>query len=93
MKLVYSESWIISYQEKLGNYDISVHLTLIKVIISYQEKLGNYDRQSRTEPDRLIISYQEKLGNYDSTRPIWIKWLYYIIPRKIRELWRGIIFY
>ena len=35
--------YIISYQEKLGNYDGELYFIKSKQIISYQEKLGNYD--------------------------------------------------
>ena len=34
---------IITYQEKLGNYNIKSLRYLIKAIITYQEKLGNYN--------------------------------------------------
>ena len=34
---------IIPYQEKLGNYNISLFSILSSYIIPYQEKLGNYN--------------------------------------------------
>ena len=55
-------------------------------IISYQEKLGNYNSTLTPLLMRKIISYQEKLGNYNCKFNNHSLKLYYIIPRKIREL-------
>ena len=35
--------WIITYQEKLGNYNENMVCGVANVIITYQEKLGNYN--------------------------------------------------
>ena len=56
---------IITYQEKLGNYN---ELTFYKEkyeIITYQEKLGNYNADTISMLIKCIITYQEKLGNYN----------------------------
>ena len=42
--MVRSEN-IITYQEKLGNYNIVVHNVNRFAIITYQEKLGNYNEK------------------------------------------------
>ena len=34
---------IITYQEKLGNYNIDLRINIVNEIITYQEKLGNYN--------------------------------------------------
>ena len=35
--------FIITYQEKLGNYNLSMVADTFNIIITYQEKLGNYN--------------------------------------------------
>ena len=35
---------IITYQEKLGNYNLAIRKGISFVIITYQEKLGNYNK-------------------------------------------------
>ena len=58
-------SHIITYQEKLGNYNF-VHVNKAdNFIITYQEKLGNYNLVTTIASNPLIITYQEKLGNYN----------------------------
>ena len=37
--------WIITYQEKLGNYNDKYDALETQLIITYQEKLGNYNDQ------------------------------------------------
>ena len=37
---------IITYQEKLGNYNNIHYLIYMNYIITYQEKLGNYNYKS-----------------------------------------------
>ena len=56
---------IITYQEKLGNYNKAHHSSELFDIITYQEKLGNYNRKYRILAVFIIITYQEKLGNYN----------------------------
>ena len=56
---------IITYQEKLGNYNSAQTLVMKFIIITYQEKLGNYNCPSEIFASDLIITYQEKLGNYN----------------------------
>ena len=34
---------IITYQEKLGNYNWNINTSRTRSIITYQEKLGNYN--------------------------------------------------
>ena len=38
---------IITYQEKLGNYNITGNWLLMGTIITYQEKLGNYNKSEQ----------------------------------------------
>ena len=56
---------IITYQEKLGNYNGGSTGLFGVQIITYQEKLGNYNMFGVIASARLIITYQEKLGNYN----------------------------
>ena len=56
---------IITYQEKLGNYNYITVRLYDKIIITYQEKLGNYNNSVVTWVSNMIITYQEKLGNYN----------------------------
>ena len=56
---------IITYQEKLGNYNNDSDLWLLALIITYQEKLGNYNSNVGMKEMYPIITYQEKLGNYN----------------------------
>ena len=35
--------FIITYQEKLGNYNSVASAMFLRIIITYQEKLGNYN--------------------------------------------------
>lgn len=53
-------SHIITYQEKLGNYNGSYNETLSTTIITYQEKLENYNDPEREYAPLVIITYQEK---------------------------------
>ena len=59
--------YIITYQEKLGNYNAKTTKTTKAKIITYQEKLGNYNGYACGSASRIIITYQEKLGNYNVT--------------------------
>ena len=43
MSLLMENGCIITYQEKLGNYNLSGEVTNCYEIITYQEKLGNYN--------------------------------------------------
>ena len=56
---------IITYQEKLGNYNEKRIYFYRTSIITYQEKLGNYNSVGFLIITYLIITYQEKLGNYN----------------------------
>ena len=58
---------IITYQEKLGNYNSANSLFAARTIITYQEKLGNYNELMALNLWQPIITYQEKLGNYNIT--------------------------
>ena len=58
-------SHIITYQEKLGNYNVVLLIYGFIHIITYQEKLGNYNLSRYFVTIRFIITYQEKLGNYN----------------------------
>ena len=58
-------SWIIPYQELLGNYDLTLVTDNLRTIIPYQELLGNYDVCMSCPWFGYIIPYQELLGNYD----------------------------
>ena len=58
---------IITYQEKLGNYNNCFDLTSFDLIITYQEKLGNYNNIVVQTCYGTIITYQEKLGNYNTS--------------------------
>ena len=55
---------IITYQEKLGNYNWICSVWQYKTIITYQEKLGNYNTRFISAVSNLIITYQEKLVNH-----------------------------
>ena len=57
--------YIITYQEKLGNYNAAECLMVTTTIITYQEKLGNYNTYNQDIFYKPIITYQEKLGNYN----------------------------
>ena len=59
---------IITYQEKLGNYNPAISVQPSGKIITYQEKLGNYNHIMIQFQNARIITYQEKLGNYNSKR-------------------------
>ena len=65
MKVLQSIAEIITYQEKLGNYNGFSDFGNFWNIITYQEKLGNYNRSATFSAWRIIITYQEKLGNYN----------------------------
>ena len=56
---------IITYQEKLGNYNRTTLFAPAEEIITYQEKLGNYNLKMWEDDEGVIITYQEKLGNYN----------------------------
>ena len=56
---------IITYQEKLGNYNKTPTNLARHIIITYQEKLGNYNVRNAAMNACQIITYQEKLGNYN----------------------------
>ena len=58
-------SHIITYQEKLGNYNPLCDPDVVITIITYQEKLGNYNSTNCHSLSLTIITYQEKLGNYN----------------------------
>ena len=58
-------SHIITYQEKLGNYNGPGSGKTTGYIITYQEKLGNYNDFTFRTLKGSIITYQEKLGNYN----------------------------
>ena len=57
--------FIITYQEKLGNYNVLEAIHSACNIITYQEKLGNYNQKVCDIITDVIITYQEKLGNYN----------------------------
>ena len=59
------KSFIITYQEKLGNYNLLFLFVCQLLIITYQEKLGNYNYNIVKLKQNVIITYQEKLGNYN----------------------------
>ena len=59
-------SHIITYQEKLGNYNDHANKVTNPLIITYQEKLGNYNQIAASAQATAIITYQEKLGNYNN---------------------------
>ena len=59
-------SHIITYQEKLGNYNCQTIIKICSEIITYQEKLGNYNQRVWAKQGHKIITYQEKLGNYNN---------------------------
>ena len=75
-------SFIIPYQELLGNYDQLVQRNVIAAIIPYQELLGNYDCILIAVSSVMIIPYQELLV-HEHNHTIEC---YYTIPRAIREL-------
>ena len=79
-------SFIIPYQELLGNYDPRMPSLRTLLIIPYQELLGNYDVARFQCEGGRIIPYQELLGNYDHNHIIPVEGVYYTIPRAIREL-------
>ena len=56
---------IITYQKKLGNYNVLDEVQNWFSIITYQKKLGNYNLEQFYEDGIFIITYQEKLGNYN----------------------------
>ncbi len=64
--------YIITYQEKLGNYNACCAVPVVQLIITYQEKLGNYNREVLDRSAAEIITYQEKLGNYNFFRLVYI---------------------
>ena len=51
---------IITYQEKLGNYNLLSASEYSELIITYQEKLGNYNSKCNNAQQFQIITYQEK---------------------------------
>ena len=61
----YNDISIITYQEKLGNYNNPSDYNGVTLIITYQEKLGNYNPHFQVKEFACIITYQEKLGNYN----------------------------
>ncbi len=67
----YSFGKIITYQEKLGNYNLVTTIASNPLIITYQEKLGNYNSNIGKPYIGKIITYQEKLGNYNDDG-LWI---------------------
>ena len=59
-------SYIISYQNVVGNYNAFFTAFISYFIISYQNVVGNYNMLLKLIIDFLIISYQNVVGNYNS---------------------------
>ena len=59
-------SYIISYQNVVGNYNLYITDIILRMIISYQNVVGNYNAWCTWCRYFLIISYQNVVGNYNS---------------------------
>ena len=59
-------SYIISYQNVVGNYNYLPKEPDIDSIISYQNVVGNYNNESCFAFGHYIISYQNVVGNYNN---------------------------
>ena len=75
---------IISYQNKIGNYNFSHKVFYYSLIISYQNKIGNYNFHSTFISVFSIISYQNTIGNYNQQDLIQIENLNILYQRIIR---------
>ena len=60
----YCSSYIIPYQEIIGNYSCISCIFVPILIIPYQEIIGNYSSFFNSIDYCLIIPYQEIIGNY-----------------------------
>ena len=58
-------SYIISYQNVVGNYNALCYYIIINNIISYQNVVGNYNFYFYFIRYYYIISYQNVVGNYN----------------------------
>ena len=58
-------SYIISYQNVVGNYNQDNGTMSKSLIISYQNVVGNYNDLYDLNKQFFIISYQNVVGNYN----------------------------
>ena len=79
---------IIPLREKIGNYDLSVHILHGLPIIPLREKIGNYDFLNALVIIYNIIPLREKIGNYDLSVTALTHWAYYTTTRENWELRR-----